>query len=368
MSRLTAGSVLVAMAVVALTLPVLASGYSYADDFSSGGYHGSTGSETWTAPWTEIGESDGPNAGSVTVSDSDLCTLDPCLLVQGLVGVNNVGIARKIELAAGDSADLRYDIDFPGGVLVEGSALVQASADGGSWKTLATHSPGTAGTFRVSLPNASSTIDIRFVTSGLSLLGSMAIDSVVINVARPATTTTTSTTTTSSSTSLTLVTTPLPTTLTLPTTSLPLITTTTTATSTTSLPTTTTPSGSSTTSFRTDNTTTVASRSDGGSSTTTSTTSTTIPRQDQSEPVVPPPGDRPGPPPPPSSSSGVVTRLDPGLRAGRFRLGIQAQENLAVRFVRASEHLGFDILANLLLGIFLAWASVSRLERRRERT
>ncbi len=240
MSRLTAGSVLVAMAVVALTLPVLASGYSYADDFSSGGYHGSTGSETWTAPWTEIGESDGPNAGSVTVSDSDLCTLDPCLLVQGLVGVNNVGIARKIELAAGDSADLRYDIDFPGGVLVEGSALVQASADGGSWKTLATHSPGTAGTFRVSLPNASSTIDIRFVTSGLSLLGSMAIDSVVINVARPATTTTTSTTTTSSSTSLTLVTTPLPTTLTLPTTSLPLITTTTTATSTTSLPTTTT--------------------------------------------------------------------------------------------------------------------------------
>lgn len=366
MSRLMAGPVLVILTVIALTMPVLASGYSYADDFSSGGYQGSTGSKAWTAPWTEVGESDGPKSGSVTVSDSKLCTLNPCLVVQGLLGVGNAGVTRRIELSAGNSADLRYDIDFPGGVLVEGSALVQASADGGSWQTLAAYSPGTAGTFRVSLPAASSTIDIRFVTSGLSLMGSMAIDSVLVNVAT-STTTTSNATTTSSSTSLTLVATTLPsTTLTLPTTSLALFTTTTTGSSTTSPPTTTGSSGSSTTSSRAGTTTTATAspRGDGGSST---TTSTTIRRETGSGPTVAPPIDRSGPPPPPSSSSGVVTRLDPGLRAGELGLGIQAQEDLAVRFVRASEHLGFDILANLFLGMFLAWASVSQLERRRER-
>ena len=61
-----------------------------------------------------------------------------------------------------------------------------------------------------------------------------------------------------------------------------------------------------------------------------------------------------------------MTRLDPGL--GTARIQVHAQENLAVRFVRASEHLGFDIVANLVLGVFLAWASVTGLERRRSTT
>ena len=269
MSRRVAGAVLTTLMVMALAIPVLASGYSYADDFGSGGYEGSTGSEVWTAPWTEVGESNGPKSGSVTVTDSDLCTLSPCLVVQGLVGVTNVGASRRITLHQGDTAELRYDIDFPGGVLVQGSALVQASADGGSWQTLSTHSPGAGGTFRVSLPKASSTIDVRFVTSGLSLLGSMAIDSVVATVDTPATTTTTTTVpvTVSSSTPVTN-----PTTLTVPTTTLTIPTTTPTSPSTTLADgTSSTSRPTSTLTDRNDSTTSATDRS------TTTTTTTTRP-------------------------------------------------------------------------------------------
>lgn len=366
MNRPAAGSVLTTLLIFALAVPVLASGYSYADDFGSGGYKGSTGSESWAAPWTEVGESNGPGSGSVTVSNSALCTLNPCLVVQGLIGVTNLGAWRRLELDPGDSAEMRYDIDFPGGALVQGSALVQASADGRGWQTVSTHTPGAHGTFRVSLPAASSTIDVRFVTSGLSLLGSMAIDSVVVNVVPAPTTTSTTaaTTTTSSSIAVTLPTTPtLPSTsLTLPTATLPSSTTTTTTT-TTGRPTTTALQGSNgpTTSAPNRTTTTLDQTRTADAPTSTSTTVREERRLDTS---IPSPGSPPSPPPPPSHTSGVLTRLDPGLRGGGS-FAIQAQENLAVRFVRASEHLGFDILANLLLGIVLAWASVARLERRR---
>ena len=375
MRRRVLGLTLAALLCVTLTIPAFASSRDYADDFSSGGYSGSTGSTAWATPWSDHNDTGGASSGSVTVSNSSTCHTNPCLVIAPLLLGVQVGAQRRVDMTNSSGATLQYEVNFPGGFLISGSLVVEARADGGAWTTLKTHGKGTDGGFEVNLPAATEYVDIRFRT-GLSLaVGNTAgFDDIEVDVdlleTTTTTTTTSSTTTTTSApagTSSTTTTTrpiiTIPTTITLPpiltTTTLPPISTTSTTTSSTTSSTSTTvgerddPERTTTTTTARDVTTSTTTRQD------TTTTSTTVPSIPPDDPIAGPTE----PPPPPSQTFGVITGLDPGLTLSQG-LDLTAQDQLLVRFIRASENISFDILMNLALGILLAWASLSTMQRR----
>ncbi|HEX2154636.1 MAG TPA: hypothetical protein VHL52_11730, partial [Acidimicrobiia bacterium] len=194
--------ILLGLASVAMALTE-----SVADDFSSGGYSGSTGTADWASNWSEIGESDGAGAGSVRVKADSDCATGKCLVIEKLVGgLQNLGAGRTVSLAGATSATLSYDVVFPGGLLVDGVIQVKASVDGGGWISLRSHEGGTADRFAVALPLGDE-VTISFVASNLSLATSAAIDDIEIEVKRPDPTTTTTSTTTTATTTTTIKTT-----------------------------------------------------------------------------------------------------------------------------------------------------------------
>lgn len=376
MRRRVLGLSLVALLCVTLTIPAFASSRDYADDFSSGGYSGSTGSTEWATPWSDHNDTGGASSGSVTVSNSSTCHTNPCLVIAPLLGGIQAGAQRRVDMTNSSGATLKYRVDFPGGFLISGTLVVEASADGGAWTTLKTHGKGIDSGFEVNLPAATEYVDIRFRTgTSLSLASVAGFDDIEVDVDIPETTTTTttvgSTTTTTSApagTSSTTTTRPIitiPTTITLPpilttTTLPPILTTSTTSTSTTTSSTSTTvgdrdgPDRTTTTTSARDDTTSTTTRQE------TTTTSTTVP---STIPADQPTDGPTEPPPPPSETFGVITGLDPSLTSSQG-LDLTAQDQLLVRFIRASENISFDILMNLALGILLAWASLSTMQRR----
>ena len=376
MRRRVLGLSLVALLCVTLTIPAFASSRDYADDFSSGGYSGSTGSTEWATPWSDHNDTGGASSGSVTVSNSSTCHTDPCLVIAPLLGGIQAGAERRVDMTNSSGATLKYRVDFPGGFLISGTLVVEARADGGAWTTLKTHGKGTDSGFEVNLPDATEYVDIRFRTgTSLSLASVAGFDDIEVDVDILETTTTTttvgSTTTTTSApagTSSTTTTRPIitiPTTITLPpilttTTLPPILTTSTTSTSTTTSSTSTTvgdrdgPDRTTTTTSARDDTTSTTTRQE------TTTTSTTVP---STIPADQPTDGPTEPPPPPSETFGVITGLDPSLTSSQG-LDLTAQDQLLVRFIRASENISFDILMNLALGILLAWASLSTMQRR----
>ena len=234
MRRRVLGLSLVALLCVTLTIPAFASSRDYADDFSSGGYSGSTGSTEWATPWSDHNDTGGASSGSVTVSNSSTCHTNPCLVIAPLLGGIQAGAQRRVDMTNSSGATLKYRVDFPGGFLISGTLVVEARADGGAWTTLKTHGKGTDSGFEVNLPDATEYVDIRFRTgTSLSLASVAGFDDIEVNVDILETTTTTttvgSTTTTTSApagTSSTTTTRPIitiPTTITLP----PILTTTT---------------------------------------------------------------------------------------------------------------------------------------------
>ena len=376
MRRRVLGLSLVALLCVTLTIPAFASSRDYADDFSSGGYSGSTGSTEWATPWSDHNDTGGASSGSVTVSNSSTCHTNPCLVIAPLLGGIQAGAQRRVDMTNSSGATLKYRVDFPGGFLISGTLVVEARADGGAWTTLKTHGKGTDSGFEVNLPDATEYVDIRFRTgTSLSLASVAGFDDIEVDVDILETTTTTttvgSTTTTTSApagTSSTTTTRPIitiPTTITLPpilttTTLPPILTTSTTSTSTTTSSTSTTvgdrdgPDRTTTTTTARDDTTSTTTRQE------TTTTSTTVP---STIPADQPTDGPTEPPPPPSETFGVITGLDPSLTSSQG-LDLTAQDQLLVRFIRASENISFDILMNLALGILLAWASLSTMQRR----
>lgn len=349
---------------VGTALPAWAETRTYADDFSSGGYSGSSGSTGWETSWVETGESNGPGSGSIQVRSHDVCEDDECLVIQPLVGTGLLAAQRRVPMTGVAAATVLWHIDFPGGLLVLGSAVVEASADGGSWQRLRSHGPGSEGSYSAGLPAATEYVDIRIRPSGLSVGAVFGFDSVVVEatMAATTTTTTTSTTTTSTTTTSSTTTTTRPG-ITIPPITIPPILTTTTSTTTSTTTTTTIPDEddrSTTTTTTTDDrprtTTTTTTRPSDEDEPDTPTTTTTAPAGD----------DTPGgaePPPPPSETFGVVTRLDPGV--GNIAvIDLAGQDRLLVRFLRATEDISFDILLNVALGILLAWASTTKMPRR----
>lgn len=341
MKRWRAAATLMAVLVIAVALPARGEIREYADDFSSGGYAGSSGPHAWESTWLEDGESDGPSSGAVQVRDAEVCDAGRCLVVQPLVGTGMFGAQRRVDMVDVAAASLSWHVDFAG-VLVLGTAVVEASPDGGGWVRLAAHAPDTEGSFTASLPAATEYVDIRVRSSGLSVGSSLGFDSFVVEteMIEPTTTTTSSTTSTTSST------------------------TSTTTSTTTTVPdrdsTTTTSAAATTSTTRPPATTTTVPNQE---STTTTARDATTTTTTQGPSATPDPSDGESAVPRPSPTSGVVTDLSAGV-SDPPPLDLTAQDRLLVRFLRVTEDLRFDILLNVALGVVLAWASVTMMPKR----
>lgn len=128
------------------TLPAAADAtVTMADGFASQSFSGNDGEVAFSGPWTEFGESNGPDAGPVYVWADPHCAVGSgwCLKIGGDgVNIDGHGVAREADTSDAGSAKLRYSFrrsrfdDYQSGEWVK----VQVSGDGGdSWTTLARH-------------------------------------------------------------------------------------------------------------------------------------------------------------------------------------------------------------------------------------
>ena len=142
MKRILAGMVVVAITSLSLTALAIESTWeSYKDQFHSVSYSGSDGTIPWEPKWMEIGESSGPESGSIYVAPNPYCAGYQCLTFaeDGEI-VGTLGVKRFADLADFEDADLCYDLKAD---LVEdvenpsdGELLIQVTGDGETWKTI----------------------------------------------------------------------------------------------------------------------------------------------------------------------------------------------------------------------------------------
>ena len=332
----------VALSFALLSIPGAASALNYTvrDEFSTVSYSGSDGTFDWTGPWVELGETDGPSAGTIDVSTDSRCAVDTCLRIGGTeADVNDKGVWREVNLATALSATLifSYRRALAKGT---GSVTLSISSNGGAtWSTLSVYdfagsANQTDAVFDVT-PYIGKNTRIRFLASGSSVTNSLYFDNIEIAADFPVaavTTTTTATTTTSAATTTTTTTTAA-------------ATTTTTAATTTSAATTTTTTAATTTSAATTTTTTTAA-------TTTSAATTT-------------------------TAAAAFGGADPqangrdDIRSGTLLSPIR---DLSVTFNTTVEALGENAIPAIVLGVLVSWLAVlgveqrdSRRRRRRER-
>ena len=105
---------------------------TYADNFESGGYGGSTGSRFWGPDWQEINESDGPNSG-----DERIVNVGGSLRLR--VRDNDgggEGVSRAVNLAGYDTATLSFDYARSGFDNIDDYVVLEATDGGGTWDEL----------------------------------------------------------------------------------------------------------------------------------------------------------------------------------------------------------------------------------------
>jgi hypothetical protein len=213
-SHLTASAsvaAVVASIVVLNVLPAFAQTVvTVRDEFRAVSYSGNDGSATFSGPWAERGESDGPNAGSVRVVTDVRCAggAGNCLRLGSDGGdLEPLAVDRAVDLDGADAATLRFTWRRDSQGQVNGAVRVRVSANGGSsWSTLSTIAiAGSQGSssavFDISAWASGSTV-IRFDGLGTVVTGYILLDDVEVRaeIAASSTTTTTapsSTTTTS---------------------------------------------------------------------------------------------------------------------------------------------------------------------------
>lgn len=333
--RVAAVAAAIAAVITSVAAMAMAAGpVSVSDDFDSGGYGGSnsTAGGGWAAPWSEIGEDDGPAAGSVVVKKASGCDSN-CLVVSGSILLLGSGASRTAEVASPSNAELAYSANFD--ALTTAVLTVQVNPDGGGWKTIAIRRG--SGTYVDSIGSVASSVGVRFSVAGLGIGGSTSVDDVDLTFV-PAPTTTTSL--------------GLP----IPPITLPSLTTTTTV---PQNPTTPTTQPANTTTTRPSTTTTTSARSQ-----------ETV-RAAGGVPL--PPDDGPTSSAPTSDASGgveptrddgVVMHLDPGLMPS-FMLSdddVQVVDGLSVPFGMRAENLSLDLTLYIILGLTLAAVSALRFE------
>jgi hypothetical protein len=367
--------VVVLLGVSALSATAMASGSgNYRDKFESIGWGGSDGSLDWTGPWTEISDDGDAKKGNVRVVSSGNCQSGNCIRMSGLLA--GIGARRSADTGAIEDLRLRYDVRNVVTLLPLGLTELEVEVgSGGEWtQVVATHNLGAnfsdGYSFELSDELGADDFQIRFRVIGAAMTSQVFIDNIEIDGDLPEETTTTTTSTSTTTTT-------------------PGTTTTTThaTTTTTSAPITTTtrPSSTTTDGSETPGTTSPASSTSTSGPASSSTTTTTTPRSDRSG--------IPAGFPTPSTSTTISTSEDgtgaaetpaspdrSGIRAAArgLQAGFQADLFGEVRTVsslnradfRADYNMAVEVIRSswawmVLLGLVVAWAMVSGLDRRR---
>ena len=367
MRRLLGGLVVVLLLSTVPAVTAAGSTEDYADHFEDGGYSGNDGSLDFDAPWTEFGESDGPNSGRVRVVGSG-CS-GKCLVLDGesLLNVGSFGAHRSADLSVFTSAELSFHLEIEPGTLLTDDLRVEVTDEGG----LRVLEYGLNSSFDQTVtlaitPAVDATMTLRFVhpggLGGLGLLdaGSAYIDDVVLTgrVVDPTTTTTTTAPTTTTTTKATTTSTAQTPGTTRP----PTTTTTPSTTPTTRATTTTTPSLDTT-----------APADEGSETTTTTTTTTSTTTTTEPGPVAAASG---GPPPPASFVGAELRDAGVGLIAG-FQRGLAGDLELdGLDVLGADVTVDFSMVVELFeaariwlgaLALIMAVCLVAGMDRRRWR-
>ena len=149
------------------------------DEFNTESFSNNDGTASFSGPWQEIGETNGPTTGEIEVERDGGCS-SRCLDVEADRYVGR-GVMREVDLSGTSYATLSYVYSNDGS---GGSVALEVSRDGGAnWTTLRSYSLDTGMTNQVDTfdltPYASSNTQIRFmVTSEVS--GEMGIDDLQI--------------------------------------------------------------------------------------------------------------------------------------------------------------------------------------------
>lgn len=175
-----------------------------ADNFSSSGYNGSSGSAPWATPWIEQGDDGSPSGGYFQVLSHAACS-GPCLWVDGGPDLQNRSVVRTADLEGATSATFTFSYRRVSSSAPQGNGKLEVavSALGASWKPLLNISlkdvDASTQWVNVSITGwISAGTSVRF----LGRVGGDTVDLVIDNVSIEAvypgspTTTTTSTTTT----------------------------------------------------------------------------------------------------------------------------------------------------------------------------
>jgi hypothetical protein len=167
MTRWLASFVLIAAlaaAGLASAPPVFASSGDIGDSFDSPAYDGNNGTTPFRSNWAEIGEDDGPDAGSVQVVKNGGCSASYCLQIDG--SSTTRGVARRADLSAATFAVLEFALTQTGSP-GEGRLSVRVSSDRGrTWTTVAS--------FPRQVHHAAPRLDISMYASGGTMISFVA--------------------------------------------------------------------------------------------------------------------------------------------------------------------------------------------------
>jgi len=115
---------------------------TYEDRFLDESFSGSDGTASWSGPWTEIGESDGPASGAIEVQTNGQCHTGRCLRI-GKNGSDDASVLRAFDSSSASSVILTFDyrrqfVSSGPGSGGAGSIVLAVSADGTTWTTMDT--------------------------------------------------------------------------------------------------------------------------------------------------------------------------------------------------------------------------------------
>ncbi|MGH8496719.1 MAG: DNRLRE domain-containing protein [Gammaproteobacteria bacterium] len=141
-------------------------------DYFDAGYAGNDGTQNFSNAWQEVGESNGPGSGAITVVSSG-CAFANCLRMDAKLLLSNISVWRELNIAGADSAILRLHRRRSGG----NYRLEVSGNGGGNWQTLVNVGGGSDGSFVNEAYNitayAAANTRVRITSTSLLSLGSL---------------------------------------------------------------------------------------------------------------------------------------------------------------------------------------------------
>jgi len=154
------------------------------DEFNAISFAGDDGTLSWSGPWRELGESNGPTSGRVRVLASNRCAATNCLRIGGAgVDINGRGAEREVDLSGTPTATLTFHRRLQNNS--SGSIVLSISSDGGgSWTVLRSFPlTGPQNAFNETIDVsawASANTRIRFLGSGSNVSSFFFVDNAQI--------------------------------------------------------------------------------------------------------------------------------------------------------------------------------------------